>query len=551
MKNIFFAQAQGSRKEQQDFFGEYVSNDPIFIDHGGRLAIVADGMGGLEKGADASKIAVHSFIDSYKAKRKDESIPDTLKRSVISANKAVYKFSTDEGLSGKTGSTLVALVQCKNEVYWLSVGDSRIYQISNNKLKQLSTDHNYENDLLKLVEKGELTLEDVRNNSQKAALTSYIGSESIAKIDQNTQPVIPSPKDVFMLASDGLYARLTDKEITSIVLSDQSNEAAKKLVKCKLEKKLKNQDNLTVSLVFQAKPVQKSKTKKMIAIWMMLFLLPLIGASILFEDPFFYNYIKSNIFKSESAIEQEGLLPENIPEFTSQEIQSSEKQSSDMDTEGVMIPDDDSETDAALRDEIMQQGGTKSIEDQEDQNFTKKEMHPEGDKAKDPIDDRPAKAEEQKSQVGVNELTESASPKDEEAVFDSSSQTLIDVEEKKLESAPVEVKNSESIKSFNDNDQIKIIKTESLDNNLNKKNLDLETKGASEKVTEIIQVCEDVFTGVITIRECKDVEKLVDQPIQTPQSSLPKGKPCKKEDEEQGSQNRYLPICEERMQIIL
>lgn len=551
MKNIFFAQAQGSRKEQQDFFGEYVSNDPIFIDHGGRLAIVADGMGGLEKGADASKIAVHSFIDSYKAKRKDESIPDTLKRSVISANKAVYKFSTDEGLSGKTGSTLVALVQCKNEVYWLSVGDSRIYQISNNKLKQLSTDHNYENDLLKLVEKGELTLEDVRNNSQKAALTSYIGSESIAKIDQNTQPVIPSPKDVFMLASDGLYARLTDKEITSIVLSDQSNEAAKKLIKCKLEKKLKNQDNLTVSLVFQAKPVQKSKTKKMIAIWMMLFLLPLIGASILFEDPFFYNYIKSNIFKSESAIEQEGLLPENIPEFTSQEIQSSEKQSSDMDTEGVMIPDDDSETDAALRDEIMQQGGTKSIEDQEDQNFTKKEMHPEGDKAKDPIDDRPAKAEEQKSQVGVNELTESASPKDEEAVFDSSSQTLIDVEEKKLESAPVEVKNSESIKSFNDNDQIKIIKTESLDNNLNKKNLDLETKGASEKVTEIIQVCEDVFTGVITIRECKDVEKLVDQPIQTPQSSLPKGKPCKKEDEEQGSQNRYLPICEERMQIIL
>jgi len=401
---------------------------------------------------------------------------------------------------------------------------------------------------LKLVEKGELTLEDVRNNSQKAALTSYIGSESIAKIDQNTQPVIPSPKDVFMLASDGLYAHLTDEEITSIVLSNQIHEAAKKLIKCKLEKKLKNQDNLTVSLFFQVKPVHKSKTKKMIVIWMMLFLLPLIGASILFEDPFFYNYIKSTIFKSESAIEQEGLLPENIPEFTSQEIQSSKKQSSDMDTEAVMIPDDDPETDAALRDEIMQQGGTKSIENQ---NFTKKEMHPEGDKAKDPIDDRPAKAEEQKSQVGVNELAESASPKDEEAVFDSSSQTLIGVEEKKLESATVEVKNSESIKSFNDNDQIKIIKTESLDNNLNKKNIDLETKGASEKVTEIIQVCEDVFTGVISIRDCKDVEKLVDQPIQTPQSSSPKVKQCKKEDEEQGSQNRYLPICEEGISLNL
>ena len=523
MKNIFFAQAQGSRKEQQDFLGEFVSNDPIFLDHGGILSVVADGMGGLEKGADASKIAVHSFINAYKTKRKDEGIPDTLKRSAISANKAVYKFSTDEGLSGKTGSTLVALVQCNNEVYWLSVGDSRIYQISNNKLKQLSTDHNYENDLMKLVERGELSLEDVRNNSQKAALTSYIGSESIAKIDQNTQPVIPSSKDVFMLASDGLYARLTDEEITSIVLSDQKNEAAKKLIKCKLEKKLKNQDNLTVSLVFKAKPVQKSKTKKMIGIWMMLFLLPLIGASILFEDPFFYNYFKSKIINTESSKLQSeefvGDASEIIPD--DKEVVPGEESSKNIIPETLLAPPEELITEELPKEEIIQQETNPNEID------SKNDLPPMSQ------DENSNKSTKLENQSNTNQATESISTQNNEEELIAPSQSLSDDKE-------IEIK----VLSGDDTEQMKAPNTLSHENKI-KELPDLSTvKKESKKAYKDVEECKEINTVMGPIMQCKTVRILDDQsPIKASESASPENKSCRKANEKLGSQNRFLPLC--------
>lgn len=522
MKNIFFAQAQGSRKEQQDFFGEYVSNDPSFLDHGGALSVVADGMGGLEKGADASKIAVHSFINAYKTKRKDESIPDTLKRSAISANKAVYKFSTDEGLSGKTGSTLVALVQCNNEVYWLSVGDSRIYQISNNKLKQLSTDHNYENDLMKLVAKGELTLEDVRNNSQKAALTSYIGSESIAKIDQNIQPVIPTPKDVFMLASDGLYARLTDEEITSIVLSDQNNEAAKKLVKCKLEKKLKNQDNLTVSLVFQAKPVQKSKTKKMIAIWMMLFLLPLIGASILFEDPFFYNYFKSKIINTEpSKLQSEEFVGDASEIISDKEVLPDEESSNNIISETLLAPPEELTTEELLKEEIIQQENNLN------------EIDPKNDLPPMSLDENSNESTKQENQSNTNQATESISTQNNEEELSAPSQSLSDNQE-------IEIK----VLSGEDIEQIKIPNTLSQENKIKELTDSSTVKNESNKTYKDVKECTEINTAMGPIMQCKTIKILDEQsPIKASVNVSPQKKSCRKADEKLGSQNRFLPPC--------
>ena len=107
----------------------------------------------LEMGADASKLAINSFIHAYQKKKESESIQKALKRSAIHANSSVFNFSESQGLSGKTGSTLVALVRHGNEIFWISVGDSRVYRISK-QILQLSKDHNYENELMELVKSG-------------------------------------------------------------------------------------------------------------------------------------------------------------------------------------------------------------------------------------------------------------------------------------------------------------------------------------------------------------------------------------------------------------
>ena len=297
MKSIYSAQAQGTRKQQQDSFGEFISNDPKFLAHAGILAVVADGMGGLEMGADASKLAINSFIHAYQKKKESESIQKALKRSAIHANSSVFNFSESQGLSGKTGSTLVALVRHGNEIFWISVGDSRVYRISKNKILQLSKDHNYENELMELVKSGEMTIEDVKNNSQRAALTSFIGAESISKIDQNKSPVISSGDDIFLLASDGFFAKLTDAEILNVVKASNRDDLAKNLIKLKLAKKLKNQDNLTVSTIFP-ETSKKNKNPKLIAIWIGLILFPLIGISYLQDELFFINHIKNQFSDS-------------------------------------------------------------------------------------------------------------------------------------------------------------------------------------------------------------------------------------------------------------
>ncbi len=71
-------QHQCSRKEQQDSFGFSDITDSEFVSHGGFLAVVADGMGGMEYGREASAVAVNVFFSAYRNKVPSESIPMAL-----------------------------------------------------------------------------------------------------------------------------------------------------------------------------------------------------------------------------------------------------------------------------------------------------------------------------------------------------------------------------------------------------------------------------------------------------------------------------------------
>ncbi len=313
MDKIFFSQAQGARKEQQDAYGSLTSEDQNFHNHAGKLVVVADGMGGLAGGAEASKLTINAFIHAYKQKSKDEGIPEALKRSAIHANKAVYDFSISQGIEGNTGSTLVAVVQANQEIFWISVGDSRIYAVNMNSVTQLSKDHNYEQDLLELVKKGDLTLADVQNNKQKAALTSYIGSESIKKISQNKEALSFTNFSAIVLCSDGFYSKMTDKEIIDLIHSKPSSEVADLSIQKKLEKNIKNQDNLTLGIIFNDHTPKKSKTTKMAFIWLTIIVLPLLAIlSLNYESIKIFDNNISNIDDSDTVIESESNSAELI-----------------------------------------------------------------------------------------------------------------------------------------------------------------------------------------------------------------------------------------------
>lgn len=241
-------QDQGQRKEQQDSFGFFESNDNEFLRHAGKLIIVADGMGGLAQGKDASQLAIKKFIESYKSKKSDESVSIALLKALHFCNDSVYEYSESQGKDGKIGTTLVAVVIRNNELFWISVGDSRIYLIQQDQLSLLTTDHSYETKLEELYARGKISKEDIDSHPQKASLTSYIGSEEIDYIARNTSPLKIFNQDKVLLCSDGLYSRLKDSEFLSLINNDPT-QSCKNLVEKKLSRKIKNQDNLTAAII--------------------------------------------------------------------------------------------------------------------------------------------------------------------------------------------------------------------------------------------------------------------------------------------------------------
>ena len=256
-------QAQGSRKEQQDSYGILNKKDKDFISHAGVLAVVADGMGGLAQGREASQIAVKSFINAYKKKKPDESVDSALLRSLHACNKEVFEFSESQDLEGKLGTTIVAAVIQDKNLNWISVGDSRIHLIQQNEITCLTTDHNYESQLNELLAKGEITKEEAASHPQSAALTSFVGGEDISIIGRNTSPIKCFDTDQVLLSSDGLYARISDQEIVSITKQDPKS-SVKELVNKKLGMKAKNQDNLT-AVILQKKDKEVPKTNNTFA----------------------------------------------------------------------------------------------------------------------------------------------------------------------------------------------------------------------------------------------------------------------------------------------
>ncbi len=242
------AQHLGSRKEQQDSFGFSDPNEEGFVSHGGFLAVLADGMGGLDHGRAASSLAVKTFLDAYHCKTEQEEIPLALERAALEANAAVWSLAEQAGSEGNVGTTLVAAAFDQNSLHWISVGDSALYLFRDESLSLLTTSHIYANELDEKAATGSISHETALNDPQREALTSYLGIRELQEMDRSTEPFLLLAGDRIVLCSDGLFKTLTTPEL-SAELSADPQQACEALVQKTLEKGLDHQDNITVLCV--------------------------------------------------------------------------------------------------------------------------------------------------------------------------------------------------------------------------------------------------------------------------------------------------------------
>jgi len=239
-------QNQGMRESQQDSFAISNLENNKQVKKKGVAAVLADGMGGLEKGGEASKVAVSAFLSRYLELDSNAPITHKMLQALFVANNAVFDLALQDGVSYDLGTTLSAVIIHENSLFWVSVGDSRVYLFRRGELKQLTMDHVYANHLKLELEKGLISEEYADDHPEKDHLTSYLGLEKLPEVDYNETPFQLAQGDIIMLCSDGLYDVLTEDEIRFILSRRSIQHSAEQLVNAALNKGIEYQDNVTV-----------------------------------------------------------------------------------------------------------------------------------------------------------------------------------------------------------------------------------------------------------------------------------------------------------------
>lgn len=234
----------GTRNNQQD---------SLYVKCGEKasIGIVCDGMGGMEGGELASQTAVKILAEDFET-YPETKVPWFLRQEAVKMDEAVAELTDAGGKAMNAGTTIVAIIIQENQLYWLSVGDSRIYIMRQNEFIQVNRDHNYKMRLDAQREADMISEEEYYIRMEKGeALISYIGMGDVSLMDINQVPFPLIDGDVVLLCSDGLYKRLEDEEIQEIIQSElpDVDEAANKLTRIVMDKTTGSQDNTSVILI--------------------------------------------------------------------------------------------------------------------------------------------------------------------------------------------------------------------------------------------------------------------------------------------------------------
>lgn len=178
--------------------------------------LVADGMGGYERGDVASRLVVESFEPL--AARHDVQ-PGDVEAAIAVAQRNVAALAAE--LSSAPGSTLVAAAHVLEDGrgYWLlaNIGDSRAYLFSDGVLDQVSKDHSV---VQELIDAGEITQEEALGHPERHVVTRAIGALTDSEADF---ALVPAPAGSrLLLCSDGLTSEISDTAIFHILSEGMS-----------------------------------------------------------------------------------------------------------------------------------------------------------------------------------------------------------------------------------------------------------------------------------------------------------------------------------------
>jgi len=239
------------RTKNEDYLGYF---DTI----NGHVFVICDGMGGYEGGEIASKITVNSlkfFFSNFYYTNVFKALAD----AVGYAHKQLKDEAWLNPRLARMGTTLLILLIRNNQLFYVHLGDTRLYIYRKNKLLLLTKDHTVAQQML---DRNEITAQQADQINERNVLHKSLSVFETHEPEICQFPFIPEKDDLLLLCTDGLYNEIEKDRIATFLKKYDGIEAtARNLMNTALNHGGK--DNISFHLIhFYNLPVKQHKATK-------------------------------------------------------------------------------------------------------------------------------------------------------------------------------------------------------------------------------------------------------------------------------------------------
>lgn len=231
------------RDDNQDYYCYAEPEADAEFARKGRLAVIADGMGGYEGGAIASGIAVDVLRARYLNSECQEVEPALL-QAITDAHHAIRGYAHEHPEVADMGTTCTAAVLRDGYLYFVHVGDSRLYLVRKSQISRITRDDTV---IERLIDEGRLRPEEAAQHPDYHILTAALGVGELLHAQCAQTPVQLLADDVLLLCTDGLHDVVSDEELRDAALSYPSGTACRKLIE--QAKSRGGPDNITLQII--------------------------------------------------------------------------------------------------------------------------------------------------------------------------------------------------------------------------------------------------------------------------------------------------------------
>ena len=179
------------------------------------LFAIADGLGGQPGGAVAADAAM-AVMENFQPRASD--LEQQVTGILLKANEEIIKQGELQPNFCCMGSTADVVLLRGYKVFWAHIGDSRLYHLRKNQIKQVTSDQNLAGELF---EEGQISEEERDVHPGLGFLTQSLGEDDIEPDSGSFQLY---PRDLFMLCSDGLHDLISRKTIEYVLRGNLSLE---------------------------------------------------------------------------------------------------------------------------------------------------------------------------------------------------------------------------------------------------------------------------------------------------------------------------------------